>query len=78
MLAACLEAVVFHKVWGHFDAAAVKRALFNETEDPRWLVEARIGGIAKGLLLAPGDSVPGLSVRLPWAFRLGSRGRKVV
>jgi hypothetical protein len=47
-LAACIEAVGFHKVWGHFGAADVERALFIETEDPPWLVEARIRGFAKG------------------------------
>ena len=36
------------QVWGHF-AASVQRSLFIETEDPPWIVEARIRGLARGL-----------------------------
>ncbi len=54
-LAACIESVTHHKVWGRFDASSVKRALFIETEDPPWLVEDRVRGIADGLGLKSHD-----------------------
>ena len=47
-LAACVDAVVTHKVWGQFDAKRVKRVLFIETEDPAWLVENRVVGLMRG------------------------------
>jgi hypothetical protein len=50
-LAAAMQAVGQKKVWGHFDAPQVERAMFIETEDPLWLVEARIRGFAQGLRL---------------------------
>jgi len=53
-LAAAMQAVAQKKVWGHFDAPHVENALFIETEDPLWLVEARIRGLAKGLDLQDG------------------------
>lgn len=58
-LQACLEAVFHGKVWGHFAAPKVKSALFIETEDSTWLVEARIRGLAKGLKIDERDPVPG-------------------
>ena len=58
-LAACLDAVVTKKVWGHFDAPSVDSVLFLETEDPPWMVEGRIRGLAKGLGLSERDEVPG-------------------
>lgn len=48
-LAAAIESVATHKVWGHFDASAVESSLFIESEDAQWLVEGRIRGIARGL-----------------------------
>lgn len=56
-LAAALESVVTHKVWGKFDCPNVKRVLFIETEDPDWLVAHRIHGLAKGLGIKPGDDL---------------------
>jgi AAA domain len=56
-LAAALESVVSHKVWGKFDCPKVKRVLFIETEDPRWLVEHRIHGLSKGLGIKQGDDL---------------------
>lgn len=50
-LAACLQAPTTHRVWGHFDASKVSRTLFIETEDPEWMVEARIRGLTRGLPL---------------------------
>jgi len=50
-LAAAMQAVAQQTVWGHFEAPNVECALFVETEDPVWLVEARIRGFAKGLRL---------------------------
>jgi hypothetical protein len=58
-LAACLESVATHKVWGHFDAAAVKSSLFIETEDSQWLLEERVRGLAKGLGLGDAKAAEG-------------------
>src|SRR5258708_38133193 len=49
LLCACMEAVAKKQVWGHFDASPVTKSLFIETEDPEWMVEARIRGLAEGL-----------------------------
>jgi hypothetical protein len=56
-LAACIEAAVKHTVWGKFDASAVKRTLFIETEDPEWLVENRVVSLMKGLGLKQTDDL---------------------
>ena len=48
-LAGAMQAVAQEKVWGHFEAPNVECALFVETEDPLWMVEARIRGLANGL-----------------------------
>ena len=56
-LAAAIESVVRHTVWGKFASPKVNRVLFIETEDPRWLVEKRIHGFAKGLGLKRGDDL---------------------
>jgi len=69
-LAACIEAVGFHKVWEHFDAPGVEKALFIETEDPPWLVEARIRGIAKGLRIGADNRLPGFHYVCPGPFDL--------
>src|SRR5208282_3599927 len=59
LLSACLEAVTKKKVWGHFAAPNVDSVLFLETEDPSWMVESRIRGLAKGLGIGVKDQVPG-------------------
>lgn len=76
-LQACIEAPARHKVWGHFPAPNVKRTLFIETEDPQWLVEARIQGIAQGLGLSPAD-VPGFHYVCPGPFDLLNEGKHVI
>jgi hypothetical protein len=58
-LYACLEAVITGKVWNNFAAPNIKGTLFVETEDPAWLVEARVRGFAKGLGLESDAPVPG-------------------
>ena len=52
-LIAALESVTTHKVWGKFDASRIEHVLYIESEDPEWMVAARIRGIAKGLGLDP-------------------------
>ena len=58
-LSACLEAVTKKKVWGQFAAPNADSVLFLETEDPAWMVESRIRGLAKGLGIGEKDPVPG-------------------
>jgi hypothetical protein len=58
-LAAAIESVATQTVWGHFDASAVSSSLFIESEDPQWLVEERIRGIAAGLGLSGVEDAPG-------------------
>ena len=58
-LSAAIEAVANRTVWGRFDASAVKSSLFIESEDPQWLVEERIRGIAVGLGLNSVEDAPG-------------------
>ena len=69
-LAACLEAVASQKVWGHFAAPNVKNSLFIETEDPPWMVESRIRGLAKGLGIAEDEPVPGFYYACIGPFKL--------
>jgi hypothetical protein len=69
-LYACMEAPATGKVFGHFDAAKVKTTLFIETEDPEWLVNARIRGFAAGLGLKNGDDIPGFNYVCPGPFDL--------
>jgi hypothetical protein len=76
-LAACVESVTTHKVWGHFDASGVEDSLFIETEDPWWLVEARIRGIAKGLNLAASAQVPGFHYVCPGPFDLVGQEKNI-
>jgi hypothetical protein len=59
LLSACLEAVTKKRVWGHFAAPNVDSVLFLETEDPAWMVESRIRGLAKGLGIKEADPVTG-------------------
>jgi len=54
-LAAGMESVINHTVWGKFRAPGVKRMLYIETEDPQWLVEDRVRGLAHGYGLNPHD-----------------------
>jgi hypothetical protein len=58
-LQACIEAVAHKKVWGHFPAPDVKSTLFIETEDPEWMVAARVREMAKGLGLSSASDAPG-------------------
>jgi len=58
-LSACLEAVTKKTVWAHFRAPNVDSVLFLETEDPEWMVEARIRGLGKGAGIGENDAVPG-------------------
>ena len=59
LLSASLEAVTKKTVWGHFAAPKVKSVLFLETEDPPWMVESRIRGVAQGLGIGKDDRVAG-------------------
>jgi AAA domain len=54
-LAGAMQAVAKKKVWDHFEAPNVEQALFIETEDPLWLVEGRVRGLATGLGVRDGD-----------------------
>lgn len=56
-LAAGLESCIKHTIWGKYDATPVRRMLFVETEDPRWLIEDRIRGLAKGFGLDPDEDL---------------------
>ena len=76
-LQATLEAVTTHRVWGHFDASGVERALFIEVEDPVWLVEARVRGIAKGLGLPPDQEIPGFHCACSTPFNLVAEAQAV-
>jgi hypothetical protein len=69
-LAASMEAVATRKIWGHFDAPNVDSTLFIETEDPSWLVEARIRGLAEGLELNSRDQLDGFHYICPGPFEL--------
>jgi hypothetical protein len=69
-LNAALESVTLHTVWRHFDASSVQCVLYIESEDPQWLVEARIRGIAKGLGLDPNMEQPGFHYICPGPFDL--------
>src|SRR5438270_1868760 len=59
LLSAALEAVTKGTVWGHFSAPEVNSVLYLETEDPVWMVEARIRGLAKGLGIEEASDVSG-------------------
>jgi hypothetical protein len=62
-----MEAPLTKKVFNYFDAAHVERSLFIETEDPEWLVKARIRGFAKGLGVS---DIPGFNFVCPGPFDL--------
>jgi hypothetical protein len=57
-LAAGIEAVTRHTVWGHFDATNVRRWLYVETEDPTSRVVQRIRDLSKGLGITPESKIP--------------------
>jgi hypothetical protein len=76
LLAASMEAVVTHKVWGRFEAPDVDSTLFIETEDPQWLVEARIRGLAKGLGIR-GNEIPGFHFACIGPFDLLGERRRI-
>jgi hypothetical protein len=69
-LNAALESVTRHTIWQKFDASRVESVLYIESEDPEWLVAARIRGIAKGLGLDPDRDVPGFHFACPGPFDL--------
>jgi hypothetical protein len=69
-LNAALESVTLHTVWRRFDASNVQRVLFIESEDPQWLVEERIRGLARGLGLDPDTDQPGFHYICPGPFDL--------
>jgi hypothetical protein len=77
-LQACIEAAAKQTVWGHFGAPNVNRTLFVETEDPPWLVEARIRWIAKGIGLGETELVPGFRYFCPGAFDLVKQMRELI
>ena len=68
LLCACIEAVAVKQVWGHFAASSVERSLFIETEDPPWMVEGRIRGLAGGLNV--GNDLEGFYYACVGAFDL--------
>jgi len=48
-LAAAIEAATRQTVWGSLPALDVKRTIYIEIEDPKWMVEKRVKKISKGL-----------------------------
>ena len=77
LLSASLEAVVKRTVWNHFKAPDVDSVLYLETEDPPWMVEARIRGLAKGLGLSPKDVVPGFQYACVGPFDFLGEQRRI-
>jgi len=69
-LAASMEGVHTRKVFGRFEAPTLKNVMFIETEDPEWLVKKRIQGLAKGLKLPEGATLPGFHYTCPGPFEL--------
>lgn len=69
-LAALMECVHTGKVFRHFEAPNLKNVLFIETEDPEWLVKKRIQGLAQGLKLPEGATLPGFHYTCPGPFEL--------
>ena len=76
LLCASMQAVATQSVWGHFSAPSVQRSLFIETEDPQWIVEARIRGLAKGLGLS--DDLPGFYYSCVPAFDLVDTEKEII
>jgi RecA-family ATPase len=54
-LAAAIEAATRQTVWGSLPAPDVKRTIYIEIEDPKWMVEKRVKKIAKGLGLTTAE-----------------------
>jgi hypothetical protein len=76
LLCACMEAVAKKPIWGHFAAPLVKKSLFIETEDPEWLVEARIRGFAKGFGIE--DDLPGFFYGCVGSFNLVESKERII
>jgi hypothetical protein len=76
LLCACIEAVANKQVWGHFPAPTVERSLFIETEDPEWMVESRIRGLAKGLAIE--GELPGFFYSCTGAFDLVATKHQII
>lgn len=68
LLCACMQAVATKQVWGRFGAPSVTKSLFIETEDPEWLVEARIRGFSEGLEIK--NDLPGFFYSCVGPFNL--------
>jgi hypothetical protein len=77
LLYACLESVAKGKVWNHFNAKDVKSTLFIETEDPAWLVEARIRGFAEGLNLKSPSAADGFGYLCVGPFDLMKEEQRI-
>jgi AAA domain/Winged helix-turn-helix DNA-binding len=77
LLSACLDAVTIKKVWGHFAAPNVDSVLFLETEDPAWMVELRIRGLAKGLGIGEKNEVPGFHYACVGPFDFLSKENRI-
>jgi AAA domain len=69
-LIAAMQGVHRKRVFDHFEAPNLKNVLFIETEDPAWLLDKRIQGIAKGLKLPDGATLPGFHYTCPGPFEL--------
>lgn len=69
-LQAALEAAARQKVWDYFPAPDVTKTLFIETEDPEWLLQERIRGLAKGLGIPENEKIPGFHWVCPGPFDL--------
>ncbi len=76
-LQAALEACARKTVWGHIPTPTVTKALFIETEDPPWLVQDRIRGLAKGLGIKDAEQVPGFRWICPGPFALVEEMREI-
>jgi hypothetical protein len=76
LVSACMDAVAKKQVWGHFAAPTVEKSLFIETEDPEWLVEARIRGFAKGLEIK--DDLPGFLYSCVGVFDLVQKKEQII
>ena len=77
LLNASLEAVVKKTVWGHFAAPNVDSVLFLETEDPPWMVESRIRGLANGLGIREKDRVEGFHYACVGPFDVLEEKRRI-
>ncbi len=76
-LQAALEAPARKTVWGHFPTPNVNTTLFIETEDPPWLVQERIRGLAKGLGIREDEQISGFNWACPGPFDLVKEAQKL-